>query len=375
MSIKMRNINKDIELNQDVNQELNKHESATHTIKQLILIFAVFLLFALTVLIFLKTDFLNYLIGFGEPRNLNATIINLPQLKNSSFGSVQQFYPNMKFNHNNLSYLIHSECPNDKKESMIEAFNLILQDTGIINFTSVSENEFADKGESDSSPVSSNPNDYQGFADIEILCSPEEKASSIQESDFFIAGEGGAKEIIQTGRYNVITRGVILLYGNPQNAIHCNWPNTEVHELVHVFGFNHSYNKESLMYPYLSSCDQKLDDSIINELVRLYSQPNLPDFYFENVSAVKKGRYLDFNITIRNSGDVKATNISYSIVDNGKVIDTNELENLNYGAGIVLEVNNVKLLNRDSKDIKIVIDYYNHIPEIDKANNVARLSF
>lgn len=346
----MRKIKKEVELN----REWNRYGGASGTIKLLILIFAIFLLFVLTVLIFLKTGFLTYLTGSGEPQNLNATIINLPQLKNSSFGSVGQFYPNMKFNHNNLSYMIHSDCPSDKNENMLKAFNFISQEIETINFTSVSENE---------------------VADIEILCSPEEKTDSGEESDFFVAGEGGAKEIIQTGRYNVITKGVILLYGNPQNAIHCDWPNTEVHELIHVLGFNHSQDEESLMYPYLSSCDQKLDDSIINELIRLYSQPNLPDLYFENISAVKKGRYLDFNITIKNSGDTEAKNVSYSVLDDGKAADTKELNDLKYGAGIILEVSNLKLLNRDSKEIKIVIDYYNHIIEMDKSNNVAVLKF
>ena len=339
-----------------INREWNNSGESSGTIKLVILIFAIFLLFILTVLISLKTGFLTNLIGSGEPQNLNATVIDLPKLKNSSFGSVEQFYPNMKFNHNNISYLIQTDCPSDKKENMLKAFDLISQETGIINFSSVSENETL------------NP-------DVEVLCSPKEKADDQQESDFFVAGEGGAKEIIQTGRYNVITQGVILLYGNPQNAIHCNWPNVEVHELMHVFGFNHSQDKNSLMYPYLTSCDQKLDDSIINELIRLYSESNLPDLYFENVSAVKKGRYLDFNITIRNSGDIEARNVSYSVLDDGKVAETKELNNLEPGTGIILEVVNLKLLYGDSKEIKIVIDYFNRIDEIDKGNNVAKLNF
>lgn len=326
------------------------------TIKIIILIFAIFFLFVLTLLIFLKTGFLVYLIGSGELQNLNATIQTLPELKNSSFGSVHQFYPNMKFNHNNITYLIHADCPVDKTEMMKNAFNLLSEETIVINFTSVEDNPDI-------------------IPDVEVICSPEEKYNAGEGTDFFVAGEGGAKEIVQTGRYNVINKGVILLYGNPQNAIQCTWPNTELHELIHVFGFDHSQDENSLMYPYLSSCDQKLDDSIINELIRLYSEPNLPDLYFENVSAVKKGRYLDFNITIKNSGDVEAKNVSYSILDNNDVVETKYFGNLQFGAGIILEVTNFKLLNTNSKDIKIVIDYYKKIPEIDNTNNVASLSF
>ena len=89
------------------------------------------------------------------------------------------------------------------------------------------------------------------------------------------------REIVQTGRYNVITNGTVLLY-KETNAQNCDWANVELHELIHVFGFGHSNNSNSLMYPYLENCNQKLDDSIIKELTRLYSEENLADLYFDN---------------------------------------------------------------------------------------------
>ena len=39
----------------------------------------------------------------GNPKRVSAKITELPELTNSSFGEVSQFYPNMKFNHNNIS--------------------------------------------------------------------------------------------------------------------------------------------------------------------------------------------------------------------------------------------------------------------------------
>jgi len=328
----------------------NNSGGALKFIKMIILIFAVFLLFIMVVFLALEFDFINYLTGTSEAQDLNVSIKSLPQLRNSSFGSLKQFYPNMKFNHNNISYFIHTDCPLEKNERMNLAFNLFSEEIRIISFIPVFENE---------------------QPDVEIICSPEEKTNIDEGSDYFIAGEGGAKEIIQTGRYNVITKGVILLYGNPQNAIKCDYPNTELHELIHVFGFDHSEDENSLMYPYLRSCLQKMDDSIVNEVIRLYNERNLPDLYFENASAVKQGRYLDYNITIRNSGDLEAKNITYSIVDDGNVVETKDLKDLKFGSGIILEVTNFKLLKRDSNEIKIVIDYYNNINEIDKTNNVA----
>jgi hypothetical protein len=337
--------NDDLELNM-----LNKDGKG---IIVFVLMVILVLFIILVILLIAKIDLFSYFSYYSEPQNLNATIQSLPELKNSSFGGVYQFYPNMKFNHNNISYLIHSDCPDDKKTRMIQAFDLLSSKVGVINFLSNSEYP--------------NP-------DIEVFCSLQEKLTP-GKTDFFIAGEGGAKEIVPTGRYNVINHGVILLYGNPQNAIKCNFPNTELHELIHVFGFDHSKDEKSLMYPYLKSCSQELDISIINELTSLYSQDNLPDLYFDNVSAVKKGRYLDFNITIRNSGDTTAKDVSYSVLDDGKVVETKKIDDLKLGAGIMLSVINFKLLNTNSKEIRFVIDYYNNISEIDKSNNIAVLKF
>ena len=50
---------------------------------------------------------------------------------------------------------------------------------------------------------------------------------------------------------------------------------------------------------------------------KLYLEDNLPDLYFENVDAVIKKdflrTYIDFNLTIKNSGVVDASNIYFSV--------------------------------------------------------------
>ena len=254
----------------------------------------------------------------------------------------------MKFNHNSISYNIDPACNNEKRQRMISAFNDLALKMNLINFQE----------------IASNP-------DIEVSCSKDEKEAV--NKDYFIAGEGGAKEIIQTGRYNVITNGVILLY-REKNTEECNWANIELHELIHVFGFGHSNNSNSLMYPYLESCDQKLDDSIIKELRRLYSEENLADLYFENMSAVKKGRYLDFNLTIKNSGDINSEKTIFSVLEDGEVVKDFDLEEITYGAGIVIEIKNLRLISRSPDEIRFIIDRNNLIEEIDKKNNVAVVS-
>ena len=302
-------------------------------------------------LLFLKVGNWVYQNVPGDAQNLNPEILTLPTL-NYSFSNIRQFYPNIKFNHNTITYQIDSACDSAKKNRMTRAFDMLSATIGKISFQYTSDD---------------NP-------DISVICDSQ-KEYIPDQSDFFIAGEGGAKELVQTGRYNVITNGTIFLYGNPTNAVECSWPNIELHELIHVFGFNHSINKNSLMYPYLLSCNQKLDDSIVYELKRLYSEPNLPDLYFDNLSAVKKGRYLDFNVTVRNSGDVDALNATFSVIDDGKLVDTKEMKDIKYGAGIEMEIKNFKLFTRESKEIDIIIDYFNNTQELDKNNNIARIKF
>ncbi len=307
--------------------------------------------FLILFLILLIGIYLLYYLGiFGESEDFNI-VTELPKLETGNFSyEVRQFYPNMKFNHNSISYKIDSECSDEKKERMLEAFKELENKVGIIDFYSIFE-----------SP------------DIEVSCSELEKKSP--DKDFFIAGEGGAKEIIQTGRYNVITNGIILLHGNPHGFYECEWPNIELHELLHVFGFDHSKDENSLMYSYLKSCEQKLDESIINDLKELYSKENLADLYFKEILGIKKGRYLDFNVSIKNSGTITAENVILSVFDEGKKVEDFELDNIPFGAGANFYVTNFKLRSWSSENIEIVIDVDNLIKEIDEENNVVELKF
>ena len=286
----------------------------------------------------------------GTPESFKAVFNKENQtLEVSNLSSdIKQFYPNMKFNHNQISYSIDVNCPDKKKNNVIEAFKELSDKVIQISFYENNQNP-----------------------DIEVSCSETEK-HSVKE-DYFIAGEGGAKEIIQTERYGVITQGVILFNQNPKNTIECDWPIVELHELLHVFGFGHSENKDSLMYPYLENCNQKLDQSILNDLNNLYSQENLPDLYFESVSAIKKGRYLDFNVSVKNSGTILAKNVSLSVIEDKKIIKQFELNDISFGAGTNLAVSNINLDSRSSNEISIVIDEKNNIKEIDEDNNIAEL--
>jgi hypothetical protein len=288
----------------------------------------------------------------SNPENLNVILNSEANRTFVSSSPVKQFNRNMKFNHNNISYSF-LDCTYDKQSRTKNAFDIISNETGIIYFTEVEKS-----------------------ADIKILCSQTKKPSENLDSEYFIAGEGGPGEIIQTKNFNVILNGSVLLYSSNEKTIKCSLPSIELHELLHVFGFDHSSNESSLMYPYLTSCKQVLDSSIIRDLKKLYSEQNLPDLYFDLFSSpVKKGRYLNINFTIKNSGTTDGKNVNFSIIEDGKKIETHELGDIRFGAGVIMKMENIKLKSSSPEKILIVIDYDNKIMELDKNNNIAEINF
>ncbi len=318
---------------------------------QIFLIFILIILIGILIFLF----YLLYQYMPSEPQTYNVKIQD-PEVHTGNLSSeVKQFYPNMKFNHNEISYYIEESCPQDKKNRMIEAFSIVSDNVDELKFYSSSRDP-----------------------DINITCTKKIEGTTGRE--FFVAGEGGAEQIIQTEKYNVVIKGMVLLYGNPHNSMECPWPNVELHELMHVFGFDHSQDPNSLMYPYLSSCEQKLDESIINDLKELYSQENLPDLHFKEAKGVKhNGRYLDFNITVKNSGTIDARNVILGVFEEEERIDTFRLddpkEGLRFGAGVTFSVSNVKLQSRSSSKIELIIDPMDSINELDEENNIVTFIF
>ncbi len=329
---------------------MKKHNSKASI--QAVLYFLILLLLISLLGISAYAGYIVYNDIYGKPQNLSVILPPDSNDSNEYYGDVKQFNKNMKFNHN-LILVKFFDCTLDEEARMGKAFEIITNETGIITFKKTNENP-----------------------DIEILCSEASKQTDNQDSEYFIAGEGGAKEIIQTYKYNVIVLGSVLLYNSQDKGLKCTNPTIELHELIHVFGFDHSPNPKSLMYPYLSSCDQKLDSSIVSELKRLYSQPNLPDLYFDSFSQpIKKGRYIDLNFSIKNLGTIDAENATFSILENNQVIETHTLGTIRFGAGILMNMENIRLKSSNPEKISIIIDYENKLKELDKNNNIAEITF
>ena len=317
---------------------------------ELILHFMIIVMLVILLLISVYAGYIFYSSMSSEPENLSVVFSPNTVYGNQSLSQVRQFNVNMKFNHNKITYAFH-DCDLSKQEKMLTALEIISNETKVITFEESSDRP-----------------------DIDIFCSEKNKESGDVGSDFFIAGEGGAKEIIPTGKYNIITSGSVLLYKSPHGSLVCKTPTIELHELLHVFGFDHSSDKNSLMYPYLTSCSQTLDRSILNELTRLYSEENLPDLYFENfTSPIRRGRYLDLNFTIKNSGTTDAKNVNFSIVEDGKIIETHDLGDIRFGAGVFMKIDSLRLSSSGSQNLSVIIDLKNTIKEYDKSNNIAEV--
>ncbi len=256
------------------------------------------------------------------------------------YGKTPVFYPNMRFNHNHITYYTEQTC-SERKDKIEQAFSILQSEIEKLSFSLESKDK----------------------ADILIGCSEDYLSD---EENHFVAGEGGPSEIINTSLYYVILQGKIQLYRESK----CDFPVVETHELLHVFGFDHSDNPKNIMYNF-SSCEQYVTQDIIDTLNSLYSVEALSDLYFERVNATKKGRYLDFDVEVRNKGLIDTENVPLSIVadENEKPFETLKIELVGIQKWNILSIKNLKLPSRNTEKIKFIIDKDNKIKELNEQNN------
>lgn len=263
--------------------------------------------------------------------------------ENGEPGQSKQFYDNMRFPDRIISYSIDSECSRSKEERAAEAFS-ILQSMTILQFTRVDSN-----------------------GEILVLCS--DISPEPEQRGHFVAGEGGPTRIINTSLYAVILEGKMSLYKEDR----CETSHIALHETLHVLGFDHNQNPESILYPTLD-CDQKVDQYIIDKINKLYLTPGAPDLAISDVSASKSGRYLNFDISITNQGLKNATGVILTVLSDGEEVGEFDLEMVGVGSTKTLNVQNVKLPSRSSSKVTLSVDKGNDIIELAESNNEVELS-
>lgn len=263
-------------------------------------------------------------------------------------GDITQFYKNMRFNHNQISYFINNKCSSEKSQSMERAFSIISEKTGVLSFSQTFSED---------------------AADILVGCSAD---SYEKEKNIFIAGEGGPTNITNSS-YPVITKGKILLYS--EEGANCEQPLLEIHELIHVLGYNHINKSNDIMFPYLD-CAQQINDDLIEHIKKLYSIAPFAELYFSNVNAYKEDymghSYLNFNVSIENQGIIYAENIKLIVYADGKEISTFENKDIKYGASSSSYVKNLPLPSRSVSKVKLEVTTSTR--ELDKKNNIFELA-
>lgn len=220
--------------------------------------------------------------------------------------------PNIRFNHNEISFFIDSNCDITKTNKIIEAFFILSNKTSNLLFY---------------------PTPKTG-ADIDISCSKSKQETVENE---LIAGEGGPT-ILNNTLYPLIVRGNVYLY----STLNCPQPITELHEILHVFGFLHVSDPSKIMYPYLD-CKQTIDEDVITTLNEIYSEDAKADLYFTKVGAIKKGRYMDVSVEINNDGLIDAKDVTFDLSVGNEKIDSYELNNIGFGAGKTVYLSNIPL--------------------------------
>ncbi|HLC87130.1 MAG TPA: M12 family metallopeptidase [Candidatus Nanoarchaeia archaeon] len=270
-------------------------------------------------------------IEFGEfnisPKNYNFSEGVNDNLK-------MQFYPNMRYQDKDILYNIDSSCNLQKKNDMVRAFETLSNIT-ILKF-------------------------YPTEIDEEIMVTCDEKTKI--EGELFVAGEGGPTNASKIGEKYIIFKGKILLIKKSE----CERPNIAIHELLHALGFDHSSNKNNIMYN-ITKCSQTIGDDIPKLINEIYSEQPLPDLSFENVSATIKGRYLNTEIIIRNIGLKDSPKFKIIIYTDGKDIKEFEIDSLNIGYGTTISIQNlfISQISTEKLEYEIKADFQ----EFDKENN------
>jgi len=258
------------------------------------------------------------------------------------YGAVPVFAENLRFNHNLISYSIDEGCDSVRRDDMVEAFNIFSEEVEIVSF-------------------------FEDGDDPDILVGCSDDFVGMGEN-LFAAGEGGPSRIINTSLFRTIEEGNVILY----NGNDCDYPIVALHELGHVFGFDHSPDPRNIMFN-ISGCGQRMSGDMADVMMELYSVEALADIKIKSVEGAVGGRYLSFNISVLNEGMVGIRNITLTVLVDDEIVDVVELGEIGIGYGRTLRIQNMRVPG-GVEVVRFVLDREDVVRELNEGNNVVEMS-
>lgn len=176
---------------------------------------------------------------------------------------IEDYFSNaigLHWRHMPLTYSFDNEedCGNYQAKRIELAFETMEKETeGVIRFRKLEKNERNKDIEN---------NKENETTDIVIYCN---KIVFLSEPGFYVAGE--AQHFVEE---NFITYGELYFYNTGKYSYSggCpSYPNTELHEILHIFGFEHVEERNHIMNPNPTYCPTKLNKDIVEKLTRVYS--------------------------------------------------------------------------------------------------------
>lgn len=249
-----------------------------------------------------------------------------------------QSYENIRYSDSLIPYKIEPCLPQNKAK--IEKVLSLLEEKTILDFYEVNANEKL----------------FFTFENIDI-----------KEGKYSVEGFGGPQNMLKSGQFYVIGKGVVILKKSD------NCFGDILHETLHALGFAHSSNPKDILFPSTGlinrecNTDFNVNENIYKLINKLYATPNQADLVISKIIPKRaENNCLNLDVTIMNCGLKKSEKSTLNFYLNNKIIRTINIEELGAGSINIMKFNTELKKNTPGK-LKMIIE--NNFEELDKKNN------